>query len=120
RGRLPRAGRGAPLRRPSPAGGYEWRRAGGLRGPSQRRQARCGGPDPGVRGRAADGGGATGGPFAVDPAYEPLPAYFEKQLRPALDGLLASAASAGRIRSGVDAHDLLVAVASLSATTRDD
>ena len=35
-----------------------------------------------------------------DPAYDALPAYFEKRLRPALEGLLKSAASAGCIRAG--------------------
>jgi AcrR family transcriptional regulator len=35
-----------------------------------------------------------------DPAYDVLPTYFEKRLRPALEGLLNSAASAGCIRKG--------------------
>lgn len=54
-----------------------------------------------------------------DPAYETLPAYFETRLRPALDGLLASAASAGLVRAGIDPKDLLWAVASLCSSTRD-
>jgi AcrR family transcriptional regulator len=54
-----------------------------------------------------------------DPAYNVLPAYFEKRLRPALEGLLNSAASAGCIRKGVDPYDLLAAVASLCASSRD-
>lgn len=54
-----------------------------------------------------------------DPAYEALPAYFEKRLRPALEGLLETAASAGDIRPGIDANDLLWAIASLSASARD-
>ncbi|QEH39036.1 DNA-binding transcriptional regulator EnvR [Aquisphaera giovannonii] len=53
-----------------------------------------------------------------DPAYDALPAYFDERLRPALGGLLDSAASAGRIRAGVDPHDLLWAVASLGASPR--
>ena len=53
-----------------------------------------------------------------DPAYDVLPAYFEKRLLPALEGLLKSAASAGCIRATVDAHDLLWAIASLSASIR--
>ncbi len=53
-----------------------------------------------------------------DPAYEALPAYFEKRFRPALAGLLESAESAGAIRAGVDPLDLLSAVASLSASGR--
>ena len=51
-----------------------------------------------------------------DPAFDALPAYFEKRLRPALQGLLRSAASAGCIRADVDAHDLLWAIASLCAS----
>ena len=56
-----------------------------------------------------------------DPAYDALPTYFEERLRPALEGLLTSAVSAGYIRAGVDSYDLLSAVASLSlcASTRD-
>jgi AcrR family transcriptional regulator len=49
-----------------------------------------------------------------DPAYDGLPTYFEQRLRPALEGLLTSAVSAGYIRAGVDPYDLLSAVASLS------
>jgi AcrR family transcriptional regulator len=54
-----------------------------------------------------------------NPAYDALPAYFEKRLCPALEGLLKSAALAGCIRAGVDSHDLLWAIASLCASTRD-
>ena len=54
-----------------------------------------------------------------DPAYDVLPAYFEKRFCPALDGLLKSATLAGFIRAGVDSHDLLWAIASLCASTRD-
>jgi hypothetical protein len=54
-----------------------------------------------------------------DPAYDVLPTYFEKRLRPALEGLLNSAASAGCIRKGVDPYDLLATVASLCASNRD-
>jgi AcrR family transcriptional regulator len=50
-----------------------------------------------------------------DPAYEPLPAYFQKRLRPALKTLLDAAASAGEVRAGVQPGELLSAVASLSA-----
>jgi len=53
-----------------------------------------------------------------DPAYAVLPDYFEKRLRPALQGLLDSAAAAGCIRSGADPGDLLWAVASLCSSTR--
>lgn len=48
-----------------------------------------------------------------DPAYNALPAYFEARLQPALQRLLDAAAAAGEIRGGVDADDLLGAVARL-------
>jgi AcrR family transcriptional regulator len=54
-----------------------------------------------------------------NPAFDILPAYFEKRLRPALQGLLEAAAASGSVRGGVDADDLLRAVASLSSSTRD-
>jgi AcrR family transcriptional regulator len=52
-----------------------------------------------------------------DPAYDPLPAYFDERLRPALRTLLEAAAAAGRIRRDVDADDLLSAIASLCMST---
>jgi AcrR family transcriptional regulator len=48
-----------------------------------------------------------------DPPFEPLPAYFDQRLRPALRALLESAAAAGEVRGDVDPDDLLSAVASL-------
>ena len=54
-----------------------------------------------------------------DPAYGNLPDYFAKRLRPALEGLLLSAAATGSIRAGVNPGDLLWAVASLCASQRD-
>lgn len=54
-----------------------------------------------------------------DPAYEPLPAYFQKRLRPALQTLLEAAAEAGKVRAGVEPDDLLRAVASLSKPAHD-
>ena len=54
-----------------------------------------------------------------DPAYGGLPAYFDQRLRPALATLLDAAASAGKVRAGVDPNDLLWAVASLCASTRE-
>ncbi len=48
-----------------------------------------------------------------DPAFEPLPAYFDQHLRPALKGLLESAAAAGVVRADVDPNDLIRAVANL-------
>jgi AcrR family transcriptional regulator len=54
-----------------------------------------------------------------NPAYETLPAYFQKRLRPALKTLLEAAAAAGEVRAGVEPNDLLRAVASLCAPTHD-
>jgi hypothetical protein len=50
-----------------------------------------------------------------NPAYDTLPTYFEKRLRPALQTLLEAAAAAGEVRAGVEPDDLLRAVASLCA-----
>jgi AcrR family transcriptional regulator len=50
-----------------------------------------------------------------DPAYDTLPSYFQKRLRPALQTLLEAAAAAGEMRADVKPDDLLRAVASLSA-----
>jgi AcrR family transcriptional regulator len=55
-----------------------------------------------------------------DPAYDALPAYFEKRLRPAFRALLAAAASAGALRADVDPNELLGAVASLCMQARED
>jgi AcrR family transcriptional regulator len=55
-----------------------------------------------------------------DPAFDPLPAYFEQRLYPALRVLLESAAAAGKVRTDVSAEDLLGAVASLCMRARDD
>jgi AcrR family transcriptional regulator len=49
-----------------------------------------------------------------NPAYETLPAYFEKRLNPALRTLLETATAAGEVRADVEPDDLLRAVASLS------
>ncbi|MEF2071938.1 TetR/AcrR family transcriptional regulator [Consotaella aegiceratis] len=51
-----------------------------------------------------------------DPAYESLPAYFEKHLVPALQSLLDEAAAVGAVRSDADATELLNAAASLGAS----
>lgn len=48
-----------------------------------------------------------------DPAYEPLRAYFEQRVQPALRTLLNSAAAAGEVRTDVHADELLSAVSSL-------
>lgn len=55
-----------------------------------------------------------------NPAFESLPAYFEQQLRPALQILLANAVDAHEIRPNVDPDDLLHAVASLCMPARDE
>jgi AcrR family transcriptional regulator len=54
-----------------------------------------------------------------DPAYDTLPAYFQKRLRPALQTLLDAAVAAGEARPGVKADDLLHAVPSLCASASD-
>ncbi|AYG58360.1 TetR/AcrR family transcriptional regulator [Rhizobium jaguaris] len=54
-----------------------------------------------------------------DPAYEALPTYFDKRLRPTLESLLSAAAMAGEMRSGVEPNDLLRAVASLCTSAND-
>ena len=54
-----------------------------------------------------------------NPAYDSLPAYFLKRLRPALQTLLEAAAAAGEVRAGVAPDDLLRAVASLCATAHN-
>jgi AcrR family transcriptional regulator len=55
-----------------------------------------------------------------DPAYEPLRAYFEHRVQPALRTLLKSAAGAGEVRTDVDADDLLRAVSSLCMSAHND
>ena len=48
-----------------------------------------------------------------DPAYSALPGYFDKRLRPALKTLLDAAVAARVVRPGIEADDLLRAVATL-------
>jgi AcrR family transcriptional regulator len=55
-----------------------------------------------------------------DPAFEPLRAYFNQRVRPALRALLKSAVDAGEVRDDVDSDDLLHAVASLCMPAQDD
>jgi len=54
-----------------------------------------------------------------DPAYLPLPAYYDGKLRPALEALLKAAAAAGEIRDGVAPGDLLSAAVSLCRPAYD-
>ena len=49
-----------------------------------------------------------------DPAYNALPGYFNERLLPALKALLDAAVAAGKVRPGIEAVDLLRAVATLS------
>jgi AcrR family transcriptional regulator len=55
-----------------------------------------------------------------DPAFNPLPAYFDERLRPALGALLRAAVEAGEIRADVDADDLLDAVRNLCSYVPED
>ncbi|WP_046212427.1 TetR/AcrR family transcriptional regulator [Paenibacillus wulumuqiensis] len=55
-----------------------------------------------------------------DPAYEMLPAYFDKRLKPALVSLLDKAAAAGEVTADAEPNDLLRAVASLCAAGPKD
>ena len=55
-----------------------------------------------------------------NPVFEPLPAYFQLRLQPALQKLLQSAEAAGEVRADVDADDLLAAVASLCTSSYSD
>ena len=54
-----------------------------------------------------------------DPAYEPLPIYFDRRLRPALQNLLDTAEKAGEIRPGADATEQLRAVSRLASAGPD-
>ena len=55
-----------------------------------------------------------------NPAFEPLPAYFQKRLLPAFRTLLDAAVAAGEVRADVDADDLLSAVANLCRQAPDE
>jgi len=55
-----------------------------------------------------------------DPAFNTLPTYFDKRLRPALQTLLDAAASAGEVRTDIEPDDLLRAVGSLCMSAHDD
>ncbi|MBC8164116.1 MAG: TetR/AcrR family transcriptional regulator [Roseiflexaceae bacterium] len=55
-----------------------------------------------------------------DPAFDPLPAYFQQRLQPALRTLLDAAVAAGEVRADVEPDDLLRAVASLCMSAHDD
>jgi AcrR family transcriptional regulator len=55
-----------------------------------------------------------------DPAFDTLPAYFEKRLRPAFRTLLEAAIAAGEVRADVEPDELLSAVASLCMQARSE
>lgn len=55
-----------------------------------------------------------------NPAFDTLPAYFQKRLLPALRTLLDAAAAAGEVRADFDADNLLSAVASLCMQVHDE
>ncbi|GAA4667653.1 TetR/AcrR family transcriptional regulator [Frondihabitans cladoniiphilus] len=55
-----------------------------------------------------------------DPAFEPLPGYFQERFGPTLTSLLEAAAAAGDIRADVDAVNLLHAVSNLCMSPTDD
>lgn len=63
--------------------------------------------------------GLAGALHSGEPAYAALPAHFDAHLRPALEGLLAAAVAAGRVRSDIPAGDLLGAIARLSMVDGD-
>jgi AcrR family transcriptional regulator len=54
-----------------------------------------------------------------DPAYDSLPAYFMRRLEPALQPLLEAAATAGEIRPGLEAADVLRAITLLCQPLRE-
>jgi AcrR family transcriptional regulator len=57
--------------------------------------------------------GLAGALRSGDPAYKALPAYFNKSLQPALKTLLDAAVAAKAVRAGIEAEELLRAVATL-------
>lgn len=57
--------------------------------------------------------------YSGSPAFETLPAYFDKRLEPALQKLLDTAIASREIRADVKPYDLLRAVASLCMPSSD-
>jgi AcrR family transcriptional regulator len=55
-----------------------------------------------------------------NPAFEPLPVYFQQRFEPALGSLLVAAAAAGEIRGDVEPMELLHAVANLCLPSEVD
>jgi AcrR family transcriptional regulator len=54
-----------------------------------------------------------------DPAFDNLPGYFDRRLRPAFRALLEVAVAAGEVRTDIDANELLGAVASLCMSSHN-
>lgn len=54
-----------------------------------------------------------------NPAFDSLPVYFDKRLRPALRTLLDTAAAAGAVRGDIEPDDLLRAVGNLCMSVHD-
>ena len=55
-----------------------------------------------------------------DPAFDALPAHFDRRLRPVFRALLDSAVSAGEVRTDIDADEILGAVTSLCMSAHND
>ncbi|PAD88187.1 TetR family transcriptional regulator [Niallia circulans] len=55
-----------------------------------------------------------------NPAYETLPAYFEKRLNPTLKHLLETAAAAGEVRTDIEPYVLLRAAAGLCTAVHEE
>jgi AcrR family transcriptional regulator len=55
-----------------------------------------------------------------DPAFDALPAHFDKRLRPALRMLLEAAVAAGEVRADVDPDDIISAVSGLGMSAGND
>ncbi|MEO6085826.1 MAG: TetR/AcrR family transcriptional regulator [Umezawaea sp.] len=55
-----------------------------------------------------------------DPCFDPLHSYFLERLVPVCDELLDAAASAGEVRSDLDAHELMRGVAGLCTGAGDN
>jgi AcrR family transcriptional regulator len=55
-----------------------------------------------------------------DPCFDPLHSYFLERLVPVCDQLLDAAASAGEVRSGLDAYELMRGIGGLCAGAGDN
>ncbi len=64
--------------------------------------------------------GLAGALHSGDDAFTALPGHFDRQLRPALEGLLTAAVATGQARGDIAADELLIAVARVCASPGDD